>query len=62
MSRDRIVAVGLLTQRDLDVLGSDFHRLFPVDEDEAFAALLRELDDVPAVSCASGPRKTTQSK
>ncbi len=32
MTEERIVAVGLLTQRDLDVLGSGFRRLFTVEE------------------------------
>jgi hypothetical protein len=43
-SPDRIVAVGLLTQRDVDVLGIGFRRLFPLESDHAFDDLLRELD------------------
>ena len=41
----RIVAVGLLTQRDLDVLGSGFDRAFPVDQTPCFAELLRAIDE-----------------
>lgn len=43
---DRIVAVGLLTQRDLDVLGTGFRRLFPIDEAHPFTDLLEALDGV----------------
>ena len=32
MPRDRIIAVGLLTQHDIEVLGQGFSRLWPVDE------------------------------
>ncbi|WP_267434737.1 hypothetical protein [Sphingomonas sp. GM_Shp_1] len=46
---DPIVAVGLLTQRDLDVLGSGFRRSFPVEEDAAFDDLLRALDSIEAI-------------
>lgn len=46
---DAIVAVGLLTQRDLDVLGSGFRRSFPVQEDTAFDDLLQALDSIEAI-------------
>ncbi len=46
---DQIVAVGLLTQRDLDVLGSGFRRSFPVSEDTAFDDLLQALDSIEAI-------------
>lgn len=41
---DKIVAVGLLTQRDIEVLGVGFRRLFPIERDSAFDDLLQELD------------------
>ena len=41
---DRIVAVGLLTQRDVDVLGTGFRRMFPVEPNTDFDDLLRRLD------------------
>lgn len=41
---DRIVAVGLLTQRDVDVLGQGFRRAFPVDDLADFQSLLRAID------------------
>ncbi len=50
MTKDRIVAVGLLTQRDLDVLGTGFHRLFSVDDDDAFADLIAQLDRIDAIT------------
>lgn len=52
MKKDQIVAVGLLTQRDLDVLGTGFHRLFAVDqsddEGDDFADLIAQLDRIEA--------------
>ena len=45
MAKDRIIAVGLLTQRDVDVLGQGFSRLWPVDETPCFAELLQAIDD-----------------
>lgn len=46
---DAIVAVGLLTQRDLDVLGSGFRRSFPVSQDAAFDDLIQALDSIEAI-------------
>ncbi|WP_454279472.1 hypothetical protein [Sphingomonas sp. Marseille-Q8236] len=52
---DPIVAVGLLTQRDLDVLGSGFRRSFPVEEDAAFDDLLRALDSIEGIKLPGKP-------
>lgn len=41
---NRIVAVGLLTQGDLDLLGAGFTRAYPVDETPCFSELLRAID------------------
>lgn len=41
---ERIVAIGLLTQHDLDLLGSGFRRAFRVDETPCFDDLLRAID------------------
>jgi len=54
---DRIVAVGFLTQNDLDVLGKGFNRLFPVDDDTIFDDLLKQLDEVAPITA----RKDSQS-
>ena len=45
MEPRKIVAVGLLTQRDVDVLGHGFSRLWPVDETPCFSELLQAIDD-----------------
>ncbi len=45
MSTERIVAVGLLSQSDLDRLGTCFTRLWPVDETPCFSALLQAIDE-----------------
>lgn len=42
---EHIVAVGLLTRRDLDVLGPTFNRIWPVEEAPHFNELLRAIDD-----------------
>ena len=42
---DRIVAVGLLTQQDLDLLGQSFDRLWPVDDAPCFIDLLEAIDE-----------------
>jgi hypothetical protein len=41
---DRIVAVGLLTQQDLTLLGPTFERAWPVEEVPEFDDLLRAID------------------
>lgn len=43
--QERIVAVGLLTQRDLSNLGPTFDRVWPVEETPNFAELLRAIDE-----------------
>ena len=42
---DRIVAIGLLTQQDLSVLGQGFRRAYPVEECHEFNDLLRRIDE-----------------
>jgi hypothetical protein len=43
--QERIVAVGLLTQQDLSLLGPTFDRVWPVEEAPNFAELLRAIDE-----------------
>jgi hypothetical protein len=43
--KERIVAVGLLTQRELNVLGSAFDRIWPVEHAPSFSELLRAIDE-----------------
>lgn len=45
MSSERIVAVGLLTEHDVRLLGAGFDRLWPVDEAPCFSRLLRAIDE-----------------
>ena len=45
MSGERVIAVGLLTKRDVDMLGHDFKRIWPVDEAPCFSGLLRAIDE-----------------
>jgi hypothetical protein len=43
--QERIVAVGLLTRRELNVLGPTFDRVWPVEEAPSFSELLRAIDE-----------------
>ncbi len=45
MTEERIVAVGLLTQREVELLGHGFSRLWPVDETPCFTELNKAIDD-----------------
>lgn len=45
MTEERIVAVGLLTQREVELLGHGFSRLWPVDETPCFTELIKAIDD-----------------
>lgn len=44
-TRDDIVAIGLLTQNDIQRLGDSFSRLFPLPRDGAFDDLIKAIDD-----------------
>lgn len=46
--REPVVAIGLLTARDLDILGSGFRRAFPIDDAGAFDELLKAIDAADA--------------
>ena len=45
LAHERIVAVGLLTQRELTVLGPTFDRAWPVEQAPRFGELLRAIDE-----------------
>ena len=42
---EHIVAVGLLTRRELELLGPTFDRIWPVEDAPHFNELLRAIDD-----------------
>lgn len=44
MADNKIVAVGLLTERDLSLLGTSFERLWPVEQTPHFHELLSAID------------------
>jgi len=56
--QDRIIAVGLLTQHDLNALGPTFTRLWPVEEAPIFVELLRAIDDADR-ELSHRPNKST---
>ncbi len=45
MTGERIVAVGLLTRQDVELLGHGFSRLWPVDQTPCFSDLLQAIDE-----------------
>lgn len=47
----KIVAVGLLTQREVEQLGDLFTRLWPVSETPCFGSLLAAIDDADRLLC-----------
>jgi hypothetical protein len=55
--QERIVAVGLLTQRDLSNLGPTFDRVWPVEEAPNFAELLRAIDEADRELHGSAERR-----
>ena len=59
MSAERIVAVGLLTRKDVRLLGPTFDRLWPVEETPCFLQLLQAIDDADRhLSIAEGREET----
>jgi hypothetical protein len=54
LAQEHIVAVGLLTNRDLERLGSGFKRCFPVSDDGKFEDLLRAIDAADAAALRAG--------
>ena len=45
VDEERIIAVGLLTRRELDALGPMFRRVWPVTEAPCFSGLLQAIDE-----------------
>jgi len=62
LPKDRIVAVALLTESDLTVLGPTFTRAWPVEDAPVFGQLLREIDkaDIELGRRASPGEKTAR--
>lgn len=58
--QERIVAVGLLTQQDLSLLGPTFDRVWPVEEAPNFVELLRAIDEADRNLDGSASRHRAQ--
>jgi hypothetical protein len=59
MPEDRIIAVALLTEEELDRLGSTFTRVWPIEEVPQFEELLAAIDEADAgrpIVIPSGPK------
>ena len=50
------MAIGLLTQTHLDVLGTSLKQVFPIADDNRFDKLLQALDDLDAAGGGRGTR------
>jgi hypothetical protein len=58
---ERIVAIGLLTQREVNLLGPAFDRLWPVEHVPEFDALLRAIDQADRALHRSPDRAHSRS-
>jgi hypothetical protein len=58
LSSERIIAVGLLTRSDMNLLGPTFDRAWPVEEAPSFSELLRAIDH--ADQKLAGPSNPTK--
>jgi hypothetical protein len=56
-----IVAVGLLTQHELELLGKGFDRAFPIDSENVFEELLRAIDEADLASSSAKSPRTPQT-
>ena len=56
-TREDIVAIGLLTQDDIQRLGHNFSRLFPLPRDGAFDDLIKAIDEADRQRDRSGGRE-----
>ncbi len=62
MSRPlQIVAIGLLTQRDLALLGRGFDRAFPVDPTPCFEDLIKAIDNAERTLQHADGREPTET-
>ncbi|RYY24576.1 MAG: hypothetical protein EOP62_16435 [Sphingomonadales bacterium] len=55
--RERVIAVGLLTARDLERLGANFSRSFPIEDTPCFGELLAAIDDADRVIRQGAPTR-----
>ena len=62
MDHDRVLAIGLLTRRDLDLLGPTFDRLWPVDEAPAFPDLIAAIDEADRALADRAPEPQVRSR
>ena len=53
MPKERVIAVGLLTESDLDRLDEVLIKLWPVEEAPSFSELLQAIDEADAKLCFS---------
>jgi len=49
----QIVAIGLLTQHELELLGKGFNRAFPLNDELVFEDLLRAIDEAEQAQMAN---------
>jgi hypothetical protein len=59
---ERIVAVGLLTQANVDLLGPTLTRVWPVQDTPCFSGLLQAIDEADRELRQSGSAKADESQ
>ena len=57
MARERIIAIGLLTESDIQSLGSGFRRIWSVDDPGCFFRMLDAIDEADPTSWRDRDRK-----
>jgi hypothetical protein len=62
MASDRIVAVGLLTQANVDLLGPTLTRVWPVQDAPCFSGLLHAIDEADREFRRSGSTNPDESQ
>ena len=63
LTQERIVAVALLTESDLTVLGPTFTRAWPVEDAPVFGQLLQEIDKAEIeLSRRTSPRERLRAE
>jgi hypothetical protein len=60
VTNGKIIAFGLLTERDLRALGPSFSRAWPVDEAPCFTQLLDAIDDADRLHRVPRPAASLQ--
>ena len=59
--QERVVAVGLLSERELAIVGQTLRRVYRIDERDCFDDLLRAIDEADGL-CAKSERQLDKAQ